>query len=269
MLTHPHSLVGRCRENGGAGGRGRRAGSAVEGHRRHGLRVARQLRQHLAAVQLGQQHALIRAAGQHNADTLSLAVPGIGRRPAALVTVAVATASHVKVRVHCHACDAGGLVGFVWGVGGCNSETLYGLFAHHGSCSSPAFFGLATGRQLCTSGHQVLHHRLLQLTHRLLRGVGLVVVCAHLHCTILSVSRCTIVDSGAGALHLQVSELLPCLVALLHESRNHSAGSVVLVQGLGQLLASGVQVLLEREGLQHHFVPFILECHQQTGDASS
>lgn len=48
------------------------------------------------------------------------------------------------------------------------------------------------------------------------------------------------------------------LVALPHEPGNDPAGCVVLVEHLGQLLASGIQMLLQGEGFEHDAVPLIL-----------
>lgn len=57
----------------------------------------------------------------------------------------------------------------------------------------------------------------------------------------------------------ELLQLLPSPVSLLHEARDDATGRVVLVHRVRELLARGVQLLLEVEGLQHQRVPLVLE----------
>ena len=55
-------------------------------------------------------------------------------------------------------------------------------------------------------------------------------------------------------------------VSLLDETSNDSAGGLVLVESLGELLTNVVELLLEGEGFQHKAVPFVLEGIEESWD---
>ena len=56
-------------------------------------------------------------------------------------------------------------------------------------------------------------------------------------------------------------------VSLLDQTSDHAARGLVLVQSLAKLLANSLQVLFERERLEHHAVPLVLQRDEQTRNA--
>ena len=54
---------------------------------------------------------------------------------------------------------------------------------------------------------------------------------------------------------------------LFGQASNHAASSIVLVQSMRQLLARRLQLLSQRERVQHHRVPFVLHTLEQRGNA--
>lgn len=59
--------------------------------------------------------------------------------------------------------------------------------------------------------------------------------------------------------------ILSCSVALPHETCNDATGRVLAIEGIAQLLASRVVLLLEGESLKDKCVPFVLKGNQQRG----
>ena len=47
---------------------------------------------------------------------------------------------------------------------------------------------------------------------------------------------------------------------------DHTAGGVILIQGMRQFLASGLNLLAQREAVQHASIPFVLQSLQQQGN---
>lgn len=58
---------------------------------------------------------------------------------------------------------------------------------------------------------------------------------------------------------LIVDHLLSRSIAFLHESGNDSAGGVVLVERVAQLLTHLLVLLLHRESLKHDRIPLVLQ----------
>mmetsp|Transcript_50391 Transcript_50391/g.87970 ORF Transcript_50391/g.87970 Transcript_50391/m.87970 type:complete len:367 (+) Transcript_50391:684-1784(+) len=263
---HPNSLICRGGEESSGGGGGGGAHGAVEGHRVDLLRVARQLRQHLAGLQVRQQHVFVCAARQNHLRSASFRTrAGIRRSCSSLACAgAVRLRRHGEVRVHSDTGDARLVVCLVRCVRCLRGHAFHGFLADH--CGS-ALACLAASRELGTGRHQLLHHGLLQTALRLLR------LLLRFHCFHRRTRICCTIGIlcmvGGEPLRLHVGKLPACLVPLLHQPSDHSAGCVVLVQGLGKLLTSCVEVLLQSKCLYHNFIPLVLERHKQTRNTCS
>lgn len=66
----------------------------------------------------------------------------------------------------------------------------------------------------------------------------------------------------------RLSERLASVVSLLDQPRDDAARSIMLVEGLPQLLPRRIQLLLERERLEHQSVPLVLKEREHPGDAA-
>lgn len=74
------------------------------------------------------------------------------------------------------------------------------------------------------------------------------------------------VGSAATSRHGDPRERRSRLVAFFGQPRDDADGGIVLVEGIGQLVACLRQLLLELEGLEGQGVPLVLEGRQEGGD---
>jgi hypothetical protein len=225
--------------DGGVGGRGEqvRAVGSVEGDRGDLLVVACDLRQHAAAVLLGQEDVLVGAAGEDHRPLRLSALCLLRRRCCGLATLAVSLRggcrchfSDREAALHGHAGHGRLRVGLVRAVARLHGQPLDGVFGR-GCTARAAFASLSRGRQLSARGHQLVHHPVVQLAHALLLRAHIAVLCI-VHHHFSGALLCVLFAVAVANLHLDAGQLLPRLVALLHQSRNHATGSIMLVERL-------------------------------------